>query len=59
MSKGKIRVGTRVNNKDPKYKGFKNIICLTKSTAYGDLGPYVLTDKNNVIFENLRQFLKV
>ncbi len=35
-----IRVGRIVKNKKPSYPNFKPIIVLTKSSAYGDLGPY-------------------
>lgn len=43
---GQIRIGTRKYNKDdtfvdPKYPGFEPIVCLTASTKYGSLGPYV------------------
>jgi hypothetical protein len=59
-----IRVGRRVykrdgSYKDPKYDGFKSIICLTKSTKYGSLGPYVLKDDKGRIMENLYQFARV
>ena len=53
MSLAKIRVGTIKNNKHPKIPGFKNIVCLTKSTPYGDIGPYVLQDEEGRIFENI------
>lgn len=59
---GQIRVGRRIYKngvKDPIFKGFKPIVCLTKSTPYGDLGPYVLKDKENRIMENIWQFSKV
>lgn len=41
-----IRVGTHVYDrkgeyKDPEVEGFLPIVCLTKSTAYGSLSPYV------------------
>ena len=59
-----IRVGRRVYNKngtyiDPYYDGFTPILCLTKSTEYGDLGPYVLQDDKGRIMENIWQFSKV
>lgn len=61
---GQIRVGRRVYNRDgsyidPKFSGFKNILCLTKSTEYGSLGPYVLKDQNGRIMENIWQFAKI
>lgn len=58
-----IRVGRRkyIGSKyvDPTFTGFTSILCLTKSSPYGDLGPYVITDENGVIFENKWQFSKV
>lgn len=54
-----IRVGRIVKNKKPKYPGFKSILVLTKSSPYGELGPYVLTDEEGQIMENIWQFSKV
>src|SRR5579872_2707278 len=58
-----IRVGTRIYNTkgffDPEYEGFTPILCLTKSSPYGSLGPYVLKDKNGVLLENKYQFEKI
>lgn len=34
------------------------IMVMTKSSAYGELGPYVLTDENGSIMENIWQFSK-
>ena len=55
-----IRVGRRIytNGKftDPSYEGFTPIICLTKSTEYGSLGPYELKDEDGRIMENSYQF---
>ena len=64
MSQGQIRVGRRVYDKkggfvDPSYPGFTSIIVLTKSSAYGSLGPYVLKDKDGNNMENLYQASKV
>lgn len=61
---GQIRVGRRVYNrdgsfKDPSYPGFENIFCLTKSSEYGHLGPYILKDDNGRIMENIWQFSKI
>jgi hypothetical protein len=61
---GKVRVGRRVYGRngtftDPKFPEFKDILCLTKSTKYGSLGPYVLKDRNGRIMENIWQFSKV
>jgi hypothetical protein len=44
---GKIRIGTRRYHKDgsftdPTFPGFVNCVCLTASTKYGKLGPYVV-----------------
>lgn len=58
-----IRIGRRIYNKngfiDPLYPDFKPIICLTKSTEYGSLGPYVLMDDRGRIMENLYQASKI
>ncbi|AYV84391.1 MAG: hypothetical protein Hyperionvirus24_13 [Hyperionvirus sp.] len=59
-----IRVGRRVYNKDgsyvdPYYENFTKILCLTKSTEYGDIGPYLLKDEKGRIMENIFQFSKV
>lgn len=66
IKRGKIRVGTCSWNKgkriDPRYEGFTNIVCLTKSTAYGCLSPYCLTVKikdKDIIMENAWQYSKV
>lgn len=59
---GKIRVGRRIYGRgytDPSFPGFTPVICLTKSTQYGSLGPYVMTDENGRIIENVWQFSKV
>lgn len=60
--RGKIRVGRRIYKggyTDPSFPGFTRVICLTKSTKYGSLGPYVMTDKKGRIIENVWQFSKV
>lgn len=59
-----IRVGRRIYNKDgthndPHYNGFTPILCLTASSPYGELGPYVLKDDDGRIMENIWQFSKV
>lgn len=59
-----IRVGRRIYNKDgtftdPSFTNFKDILCLTKSSVYGSLGPYCLTDENGQIMENIWQFSKI
>jgi hypothetical protein len=61
---GQIRVGRRIYGKngaftDPSFPGFEDILCLTKSTEYGSLGPYVLTDDKGHIMENIWQFAKI
>lgn len=61
--KGKIRVGRIIyqNGKPihPSYPGFTPIVVLTKSSPYGELGPYVLKDDQGRLMENLWQFRKV
>ena len=37
----------------PSYPGFSPIVCLTKSSAYGSLGPYVLKTEEGWIMENV------
>lgn len=64
ISKGKIRVGRCVFNRDgsrsdPCFQGFTPIVVLTKTSQYGQLGPYVLTDEHGVIVENRWQGSKV
>ena len=60
---GQIRVGRRIYLKgksvDPKFSGFKSILCLTKSTAYGSLSPYAIKDEHGRNMENVWQFSKV
>ncbi len=60
---GTIRVGRirYINGEQviPTYEGFQNIICMTKSSAYGDLGPYCLKNENGHIIENVYQFSKL
>ena len=57
-----IRVGTIKYKQGgqiiPNYPGFTNVLVLTKSSAYGSLGPYVIKH-NNMIFENFWQFGKL
>jgi len=43
---------------DPSFPGFESIVCLTKSSPYGELGPYVLKDRKGRIMENIWQFSK-
>lgn len=63
VPKGQIRVGRRIYDrnggyKDPSFPGFTPILVLTKSTAYGSLGPYELYNENGVNMENFWQFQK-
>lgn len=65
MPLGKIRVGTRLYSSsypggylDPSLEGYTPIVCLTKSSPYGSLGPYVLKSPEGVIMENEYQFSK-
>uniref|UniRef100_A0A6C0J4C4 Uncharacterized protein n=1 Tax=viral metagenome TaxID=1070528 RepID=A0A6C0J4C4_9ZZZZ len=55
-----IRVG-RIKNCNGKtsYPGYKRVIVMTKSSKYGSLSPYLLTDGKGRIMENLWQFSKV
>ena len=53
-----IRVGRKVGNKKPSFPGFREILCLTPSTPYGDIGPYVLRDAKGIM-ENQYQAAKV
>ena len=62
--RGQIRVGRRIYDrngkyKDPSFPGFTPILVLTKSTAYGSLGPYELFDEKGRNFETMYQFSKV
>jgi hypothetical protein len=43
----------------PSLPGFVPVLVLTKSSKYGSIGPYVLKDENNEIFENVWQKSKV
>lgn len=59
-----IRVGRRIYERDgsfndPEYANFEPIMCLTKSTQYGSLGPYVLKTKDDCIMENAYQFSRL
>ncbi len=58
-----IKVGRRLYNGskwvDPSVNGYIPIICLTKSTKYGSLGPYELTNSKGHIMENIYQFSKI
>ena len=60
---GIVRVGQckYINGKriDPSYENFTNIVCLTKSTPYGDIGPYCLKNNQGQIMENIWQFSKI
>lgn len=56
-----LRVGTRVYSGakyyDPDYPGFTPILCLTKSTPYGSLGPYVLKNKEGYFLECVHAYI--
>lgn len=60
---GQIRVGRRIYRSgkytDPSFSGFTPVVCLTKSTKYGSLSPYVITGENGRNMENIWQFSKV
>ena len=61
--KGLIRVGRIIYEKGkpihPSYPGFTSIVVMTKSSPYGDLGPYVLKNEKGQIMENIWQFQKL
>ena len=52
---GQVRVGRIAKNKYPSYEGFINIIVMTKSSKYGDIGPYCLKNDAGHIMENIWQ----
>lgn len=58
-----LRVGRRIYGRggytEPFYPGFTPIPCLSKSTAYGELSPYLLKNEDGILLENLWQFSKV
>lgn len=62
-----IAVGRRIGQNDPSLEGYENILCLTESTPYGSLSPYVLkhpielSDGSIVManLENIWQFSKL
>jgi len=59
-----IRIGKRIYNRDgtftdPTYKDYIPIPCVSASTSYGSLSPFVLKDKHDHILENVWQFSKV
>lgn len=58
-SRGQIRVGTKKGKVDPSFPNFTPIVCLTKSTAYGALGPYLLRNESGDLIENAWQASKV
>jgi len=63
IKRGQVRVGRCTWSKgsriDPEFSNFTQCLVLTKSSAYGSLGPYVLKDENGMIMENVWQFSKV
>lgn len=59
-----IRVGVIRYDKNykkiyPSYEGYTLVEVMTKSTQFGDLGPYVLKNEEGQIMENIWQFTKV
>lgn len=54
-----VRVGRIVDNKHPSFEGYKPIVVMTKSSAYGDIGPYCLKNEEGQLMENIYQFSKV
>jgi hypothetical protein len=63
QSQGKIRVGTckfkKAGRIDPSFENYTPIVVLTKSSEYGDIGPYCLKNSKGQIMENIWQFSKV
>lgn len=64
MSKGVVRVGRCVYDRsgkrtDPSLPNFESIVVLTKSSAYGSLGPYELRESDGTIMENRWQSSKL
>ncbi len=57
---GSIRVGTTksVKGPHPSWEGYTRILCMTKSTPYGDISPYVLKNGKGQLIENVWQFSK-
>lgn len=56
---GQVRVGRIVNQKNPSYKGFENIVVMLKShSVWYPLSPYFLKDDDGCIMENCWQFSK-
>ena len=57
-----IKVGTIRTTNDDYFKGrfsdYIHIVVMTKSSAFGQLGPYLLKDENGFIMENIWQFSK-
>lgn len=58
---GQIKVGRRIGTKNPKIKGFENIVVMMRSHCpkWYPLSPYALKNEKNHIFENIWQFSKV
>lgn len=56
---GSVRVGRIQGKKQSKFSNFTPIVVMTKSSKYGDIGPYVLRDEHDRILENVWQFSKV
>lgn len=56
---GRLKYGNGGKPIYPSYEGFTPIIVLTKSSEYGELGPYLLKDDEGVIMENAWQFRKL
>lgn len=62
-----IAVGRRINQDDPSLEGYEKILCLTKSSPYGECSPYVLKHETLLSngktvmsnLENIWQFSKI
>ena len=64
MSQAPIKVGTILYDENykkifPVAEGYKRIEVMMKSTTWGELVPYVLSDNNGNIMENIWQFSKI
>lgn len=63
-SSGRLAIGRRAYTRYPAFldsslDGYTTILCLSKSSTYGSISPFCLTDKAGQILENVWQFGKV
>lgn len=52
------RIKTIIKEKNLNYLGYKNIVVITKSSTYEELGPYVLEDDEGRISDNFSKVYK-